>query len=370
MRYFFATGELSGETSAVLLSGAIRQLDERAVFEGLGSERMRSAGFNVWRDTRGWGSMGVVSALAKVPGLYAIMLQVALRLRQRPPDLVVLVDFGAFNLRLARTLRAFGYREPILYFFPPGAWLDNPKQARLVANSTVPLTPFKHQRDFYRSLGLPVHWFGHPLTAAYGMRAARAAPPAGAGRIAVLPGSRAGELRYHLPALLAAFEILLQSRPNAGAIFGAADSAAANAIRREIHARQVANVEVVAGGHAALLGADAAWIASGTAVLEAALMGVATVALYILSAPQARIARRIYRGAYITLPNIILNAEVIPEYMQEAATPQRLAAAMNSVLADPHSQYVAFCELRERLGPPDALAHCARFAVGLAGTSC
>ncbi len=96
-------------------------------------------------------------------------------LRAAPQDLIVLVDFGAFNLRFAKTLRALGYRRPIVYFFPPGAWLDRERQARDVARHTVPLVPFEHQRDFYRSLGLGAAYFGHPLVSLIEPRGAAAA---------------------------------------------------------------------------------------------------------------------------------------------------------------------------------------------------
>nr|MDQ6930535.1 hypothetical protein [Candidatus Eremiobacteraeota bacterium] len=307
MRYFFSTGEASGEASATLLARAIAQVDAGARFEGIGGERMRAAGFALWTDTRGWGGMGPLEAIAKIPKLYAIMWSTALRLRRRPPGLVVLVDFGAFNLRLAKTLRMLGYVGPVLYFFPPGAWLDKPAQAGLVARLATPLVAFEHQRDFYRARNLAVQYFGHPLAPAYTMRAQRVAPPTDGGTVALLPGSRAGELRFHLPVLLDAFALLQRSRPNARARIGAADAGAQTLIEEALRGRDALHVSIVRGAQTALLDADAAWIASGTAVLEAALLGVPSIALYILSAAQARIARRVYHGDYITIPNLVLH---------------------------------------------------------------
>src|SRR5689334_2267811 len=120
MRVFFSTGEPSGEYHAVELAQAMRRQSPRPLqLEGIGSERMRDAGFKLWLDTRGWASMGIVAAVRKIPRLLGIMLATATRLRLRPPDLIVLVDFGAFNLRLARQLRRTGYRGPIVYYIPP-----------------------------------------------------------------------------------------------------------------------------------------------------------------------------------------------------------------------------------------------------------
>ncbi|GAC1393668.1 MAG: lipid-A-disaccharide synthase [Vulcanimicrobiaceae bacterium] len=365
MRYFFSTGEASGEMSATLLAGAINSVDSGAVLEGIGSERMRDAGFALWTDTRGWSSMGPMEALARIPKLYSIMWVTALRLLRRPPALIVLVDFGAFNLRLAKTLRMLGYRRPILYFFPPGAWLDNPKQARSVAGWTTPLVAFEHQAEFYRALGLPVEFFGHPLTASTSMRPARPAPPPDGGTVALLPGSRMSELRYHVPVLLQALQLLRSTRPHLRTVIGAADASAHMLLQRAVEGMGLGDVQIMRSARAALADADAAWIASGTAVIEAALGGVPSVALYILSQTQARIARRVYHGTFITIPNLVLKKAVSPELLQEAATPQALSQAMESVLRDPAMQYAQLWALRAALGPDDALQQAARFAVAL-----
>lgn len=349
-----------------MLAGAIAICDSQATFEGIGGERMASFGFRLWTHTRGWGGMGPIEALAKIPKLYTTMWLTAMRLRRRPVDLVVLVDFGAFNLRLAKSLRILGYRGPVLNFFPPGAWLDKPSQAQTVASVSTPLVAFEHQRDFYLSQGLPVHYFGHPLAPAYALRPPRPAPPVDGGTIAILPGSREGELRNHLPALLDAYAIVKRSRPHARAIFGAADSSAQERIVEAVAQRAVQDASIVVSANGALAQADAAWIASGTAVMEASLTGVPAIALYILSQAQARIARRVYHGEYITIPNLVLHKRVIPELLQEAATPRALASAMEALLADPQSQYTQLLDLRAALGQPDSLDRCAAFAASLA----
>ncbi len=123
---------------------------------------------------------------------------------------------------------------------------------------------------------------------------------------------------------------------------------------------------MVDGAAAAVADADGAWVASGTAVLETALSGVPAVALYVIPPVLIRYGRRMIRHRYITLPNLVLEREIVPELLQDEATPQRLADAIGELMADPSKQYGAFVELREALGPPDALERCARFAVELA----
>lgn len=366
MRYFLSSGEASGEVAAVAIAQAIRQIDPQAQFEGIGAARMRDAGFTLWRDHTGWASMGPLAAIPRIPKLLLTMLVTAGHIVRSKPDLVILVDFGAFNLRLAKRLRKIGYRGPIVDVFPPATWLDRERTAREVAAVAMPLTAFAHQRDFYRSLDLPIAFFGHPLAAQYAMRAARSAPPKDGGTVAILPGSRGGELRHHAPRLFAALRQLQARRPNLRAVVGAADDRAERRLREAAQAQGVTGVTFARGTLASIADADAAWVASGTAVLECALSGVPAVALYVIDPALVKHARRVYSGRFITLPNLVLDREVVPELLQDDATPERLAAEMNAVLDDPQRQYAELDALREALGPPDALEKIAGFAVALA----
>ena len=339
---------------------------------GVGGERMRAAGVDVMLDSVGaeWASMGPISAYFKIPWLLAVMLGLAERIRARRPRLLVCVDFGAFNLRMLEWLRFTGYRGAALYYFPPGAWLDNAAQARKVARVATVLTPFAHQRDFYRSLGLTADFAGHPLVEAIARRTgfARRDPP----RIAVLPGSRRDEVAIMLP-------VLAQAASLANALWGAKFTVVAASGAR---AAQISALWAAAGGPAgidvvrcdasdAVVDADLAWTASGTAVLEAALRGVPQVAFYKLTDALYRIARRrvphIVRGP-VTLPNLIAGHTVVPELLQYEFTPERLLQESRTLLDDPAAamaQANGYEEVRALLGPPDSLQHIAAHAVGL-----
>ena len=320
----------------------------------------------MWRDHTGWASMGPLAALPRIPKLLATMWRTAYHVKNVEPDLVVLVDYGVFNLRLAQTLRRLHYTRPILDVFPPGTWLDNERKARTVSAVSVPLTAFSHQYEFYRSLGLPIAYFGHPLASRYRMRDRRAPAPPDGGTVAILPGSRAGELRRHLPVLAGAFLELRERRPNLRGVFGAADERARAAIAQTVETFGLTGTGIADGVAGALTEADAAWVASGTAVLECALSGVPAVALYVIAPILVKHGRTMVKHRFITLPNLVLDREIVPEILQEAATPQRLAEEMERVLADPSPQYAAFAELRTALGAHDALERCAKFAVDLA----
>jgi lipid-A-disaccharide synthase len=367
MRYFFSTGEASGELNATLLASAMRAHDPQARFEGIGAERMREQGFELWRDHTGWASMGPLAALPRIPKLLATMWRTAWHVARSKPDLVVLVDFGAFNMRLAKTLRErLRYTGPIMYLFPPATWLDKAGVAQAVSTMTVPVTAFAHQYDFYKRLRLPIMFFGHPLRAQYAARDVQAPPPPHGGRIALLPGSRAGELRYHLPVLLEAVQLLRRQRPELAVTIGAANAVAERSLRSAIQRARLTNVTIERGVAAALAGADAAFVASGTAVLESVLLGVPVVTLYVIAPILVRHARRVYSGPFITLPNLVLKRELIPELLQDDATGARLADSMEALLRDPAAQSAHFQAVREALGPESALDDCAKFAVALA----
>ena len=367
LRVFVSTGEASGEVLAAELIGAIRSLGVAVDADGIGGERLEAAGVRLTQRSAGWASMGPLDALGKIPKLFAVAARTAVALRAHPRDLIVLVDFGAFNLRLARMIRMLGTATPILYYFPPAAWLDDAHRARAVAELCDPLTAFAHQRDFYRSLGLPISYVGHPLVSSIAPRPPRPPAPPGGGVVALLPGSRAGEIARHTPRLLNALALLRERRPNITALLAAADAGAYAAFEELLRLRSPLPVQLVRSAREALAGADAAAVASGTAVLEAALLEVPTVALYVLSEATAKVARRIYRRRFVTLPNLVLDEPVVPELLQEAATPQALADALEHALAAPGEQLADFRRLREALGPPDSLERCARFALRLAG---
>jgi lipid-A-disaccharide synthase len=366
MRYFLSSGEASGEASAVALAERIRQYDSDARFEGIGASAMRSAGIALWRDHTGWASMGPAAAIPRIPKLLAAMLRTAAHLNTTRPDLLILVDFGVFNLRLARQLRRIGYDGAILDVFPPGTWLDDEEKARRVSEVAIPVTAFAHQRDFYRGLGCRIEFFGHPLTGRYAKRPLRRPAPGDGGVVAMLPGSRTGELRRHVPLLLDAFAALRRLRPNAAGRFAAADARAEARIARAIAQRNAANVSIERGVAQVLEAADGAWVASGTAVLETALIGVPAVAIYVIPPALIWYGKRMIKHRFITLPNLVLGREVVPELLQDAATPDALAAALDRLMNDPSEQLRAFDEMRDALGPPDALDRCAQFAVSLA----
>jgi lipid-A-disaccharide synthase len=255
-----------------------------------------------------------------------------------------------------------------VYYFPPGAWLDNPEQARAVASAATALTPFAHQRDFYRSLGLPIEFFGHPLVSVIAQRPPQPLSPPPV--IAVLPGSRREEVARHLGVLAHAARDL-RLHLNANFIAVAASDKRENQIR-ESWARSGGPSDMTISREDAttvFARADLAWVASGTAVLEAALVGVPQVAFYVVSPAQYRVAQRRLPKALlwaITLPNLVVQRRIVPELLQHDFTPARLVEETLKLLdqdVQRDRMRSDYDELRSALGPADSLQRIANFVV-------
>ena len=368
---FLCAGEASGDLQASLLVKALRERMPQARFAAIGGEHLRAAGAEIWIDSvaAGWATVGPLGAYVRIPWLLALAIGLVARLIALRPKLIVCVDFGAFNLRLLLMLRAMGYRGRALYYFPPGAWLDDVRQARRVARVAAALTPFERQAELYRRAGLPIAYFGHPLADSVPTRPSRAAgdPP----RIAVLPGSRTSEITQHIGVLSNAAVLV---RKEMGATFAvvAATDAIADTLRGAWPPDCGGAAAVMrSDASTAVSDADVAWCASGTAALETALRGVPEIVFYRVSEAQYRLAERtmahLIHGP-IALPNLITGRIVVPELLQYDFEPRRVADLTRRYLTDESSRsamLAGFEEMRGKLGPPGSLARIGDFAAQL-----
>ena len=357
---FFVAGEASGDLQASLVARTALRLHPQLRIAACGGERLRAQGVHIVYDSSELASIGPISVIPRIPLLYGILRWLEMSMRARPPALYVPVDAGAFNLRLIRLLRRGGYKNPIVYYFPPGAWLDDPEQARIVAELTLPLTPFAHQRDFYRGLGLRVEYYGHPLVSVIATRpfqSVRATP-----LIAVLPGSRAEEAARHVPVLAQAAR---RFSSGASATFVAVAATDKRALQiRTLWQRAGGPEDLTISREATtavLASADLAWVASGTATLEAALVGVPQVVFYVVSQAQYRLAHRWLppqRLTSIALPNLVMGRPIVPELLQHDFTAARLSEETLALLdqeAERERMHAGYNALRVALGPDDAL---------------
>lgn len=362
MKVFLLAGEVSGDVAAGHLARALRAADPTVELVGLGGARMREAGVRVLCETADWGVVGYLEAYLRVPR-FALRFRRALRLiRSERPDVLVLVDFPGFNVRVAHRV---SHRVPTCYYLPPMAYGRRGNRARVLAGLPVRvLAPFAFEAERYREAGADVVFVGHPAVDWTEPRVDRETLLRELGLephrplVALLPGSRVQEVRTLLPILVEAVGQARRSIPDLQAAVAQAAESLSPVIRRLAR-----GLPVLQGRAADLLAAsDAAVIASGTATLEAAILGVPMVVTYRVSRVTAWIARRVATVPWISLPNLLAGCELVPELLQDRANPAEIARELVSVLEPDRNRRMreALRSVASRLGPPGALERAAR----------
>jgi lipid-A-disaccharide synthase len=376
-----SAGEASGDLHGATMCRAIRAIDPAVRLVGMGGPRMAAAGVELLVDPTAHAAVGTSEALGRVPGLVRAYRLLVTRLRQCKPVAIVLIDFPEFNLRLARQARRAGV--PVVYFVPPQLWAWRRGRIRQMARRvTRVLAAFPFEKGLYEGAGVPVEFVGHPLldVVPSDLDRAKARRRLGIDErrtvVGLLPGSRRQEVVRLLPHMLDAAARLAADDGRRSFVLGLAatvERALVDALlARQRHAAGGPTVQVVEGlTHEVMAAADVLLIASGTATLEAALLGSPMVVCYRVSRLTELMARLLTRTAWISLPNIVAGRGAVPEILQDDVTGDRLAREAERLLVDPAAaaaQREAFKELRARLGEPGVGERAARAVLTLAGT--
>jgi len=359
-----SAGEASGDLHGSTLCRALMDLHPGVLLFGMGGRRMAAAGMEVIADPTGEAVVGTSEALGRIPELYRAYRGLVTRLRDERPRALVVIDFPEFNLRLARQARRAGV--PVLYFIPPQLWAWRRGRIRQMArrvSRVLAVLPF--ERELYERAGVPVEFVGHPLLDVLPLDLARDEARRRLGLdpseavVGLLPGSRRQEVTRLLPPMLAAARRLTSARAAGRFVLGLAptvDRAAVEQLLRQAEAADAPRVEVLEGRtYEVMAGADVVLIASGTATLEAALLGVPMVVCYGVSRITEALVRLLVRVPWCSLPNIVAGRPIVPEILQDEVTGQRLASEVLRLLDDPvaaTAQRTAFKDLRARLGEP------------------
>jgi lipid-A-disaccharide synthase len=348
-------GEASGDRIASLAARALAR--RGASLFGVGGPACRAAGVSLLADGSRLGAMGLGDVAARLPELASAVVRLLARVRRRPPRAALLVNATELNQRLGPLLRRLGVR--VLWCVAPQVWAWRPRRIdalRGACDRLAVILPF--EEALWKRAGYDARYVGHPsldvphlprneLRNALGIAG-------GATAIAVLPGSRAGEVRRLGEPLCAAAARLLRdgAANDARVIVARGAEPRAAALARAIAAR--AGIPVIEGdpdhGAATLLGAfDAALCASGTASLEAALAGAAPVVTYRLDRLSFAVARRLVRTPHIALPNVLLGRRAYPELLQDDVTEERVAGAARELLRRRDASRADAAELRAEL---------------------
>lgn len=339
-RIAIIAGEASGDLLAARLIIALRAQYPDLVFEGIAGPEMQVAGCHSLFTLEKLSVMGLVEVLAHLPELLSIRKQLFARWRSDPPDLFIGVDAPDFNLPLAAKLHAAGI--PTAHYVSPSVWAWRAKRVRkMQGNLDLMLTLFPFEVDFYRQHGIAAEFVGHPLADEVEFDASRSAAraqlclPQDRQILAILPGSRRGEVRSLAADFFQTAAQLQQKHPDL--LF--AIPAINQALRNELETiRQQTTPDLpltVLDGQSRTLmqAADHILMASGTAVLEGMLAGRLMVAAYRVAPLTAWLIRtfKLLKVRFVTLPNNLANEELVPEFLQEAITPANLTQALEQL---------------------------------------
>jgi lipid-A-disaccharide synthase len=368
-----SAGEASGDMYAARLATELQKRLDVKIF-GMGGAQMRAAGVDVITDYSEVSVVGITEIVSHLPELIRAMRTLVGEARRRRPALAMLTDFPGFHLRLARKLKPLGIKN--VYYVCPQFWAWRPWRVRIVRRRFAKaLCIFPFEKDFYGNAGVPTEFIGHPLVGMVSATLTRAefAQKHGlAARriVALLPGSRLAEIGRHLPTMLAACAELQKTKREIAFVIAVAPGVELSQIHRLVSMSGVFAVVVQDETYDALAAADVALVCSGTATIEAALLDVPMAVVYRVTALTAMLARPLVRTKFFSMVNLIAGRRVVAELIQDDFTPQSAAHELQRLLdSEPARNELrrGLAEVREKLGPPGAVARAADAIVRLLG---
>jgi lipid-A-disaccharide synthase len=369
-----SAGEASGDMYAGRLATALKQRADVALF-GMGGPQMRAAGVEIIVDYSEVSVLGITEVLRKLPSLRQAMRRLVDEAQRRRPPVAILTDFPGFHLRLARKLLPLGIRN--IYYICPQFWAWRPWRANLVRRRFAQaLCIFPFEEKFYRDAGVAVEFIGHPLVGNVKASISRAEFCAENDLseekpiVTVLPGSRRGEIEYHAAILAEALTEIRRAIPELQAVVAVAPGV--NRADLQGCFSSGSWVRFVTGvTYDALAAADLAIVSSGTATVEAALLGKPMIVIYRLSPLTAKLAKPLVRTKFFSMVNLIAGREVVPELIQDDFTPIRVAREAVSLLTASKESAEklevmrqGLAEVTRLLGAPGAVERAADAIVG------
>ena len=355
-------GEISGDLHASKVIRAYKAKSPETVFWGIGGDHLAEEGVELLQHTDRMGVMGIVEVLKQYRFFKSVLKQMIEEVERRKPDAALLVDYPGFNLRLAAELKKRGVK--VYYYISPKVWAWNkkriPKMAKVIDRLMV-IFPF--EVELFKSTGLQTDFVGNPLVEQiddFLSKNWKSLPWQSERRIALLPGSRRQEIERILPSTLSAAKLLEAKFPDVSFMIASPNERVKKMVEEQILqcSEKPVRLDVVCGeAREVMRQAQAAMVTSGTATLEAALIGTPHILVYKTSAFTYWFARTVVKIKHIGLVNIIAEKTVCPELIQEAATPQVMAAETAELMlesSEKQEMLLGYEELRQLLGAKKA----------------
>lgn len=379
-------GEASGDGHAARLVAALKKELPRAEFLGVGGEALAAQGVRILWPAAQLAVVGLSEVAAKLPAVWGALRRLARALRDERPALAILVDFPDFNFWVARLARF--YRVPVMYYVSPQVWAWRTYRVRTIARLVDRMAViFPFEADFYREKGVPVEYVGHPL-----METLPPLPPQAAllkkwglkprdFTLALLPGSRAGEIERHLPRMLQAAASIKKAIPETQFLLPLASTAPGELVEKMVleewpermgaGLKPAPGIKIIRGqSYQALAAAHLAVVASGTATVEAALAGTPMVIVYRISPLSYRVGERLIRVEHVGMANLLAGERLFPELLQDDFTSENLVREVLSLVGDRErlkARRRGLAKIIERLGGPGASRRAARVALTVMG---
>jgi lipid-A-disaccharide synthase len=339
-------GEASGDLLGSLLMDAVKQVAPNVRFVGIGGPKMQAAGMDVLFPLEKLAVNGYLEVLRHYRELVGIRRSLRNRFIAEPPDLFIGIDAPDFNLDLEAALKQHGI--PTVHYVSPSIWAwrgERIHKIKQAVSHILALFPF--EAPLYQQAGVPVTYVGHPLADMLPeipkraeMREQMRILPRNARVFAFLPGSRQGEVRRLARTYIQTAKLILEKFPDAQFLVPLASRETRTIFENEVwkqEAQQLPITLLFGHAHDAMIAADGALVASGTATLEAALLKCPMVITYKMSSLSYWIAKRKQYLPYVGLPNILAGKFVVPEILQDDATPENLAQALLNLVNNKHA---------------------------------
>jgi lipid-A-disaccharide synthase len=336
-RFLIVAGEASGDMyGAEVALRLLRKFPDCEIY-GVGGQRMREAGVRLEADISRTAVVGPFEVITYLGALYGVFRRLAERVESEAPTAAILIDFPDFNLRLAQRVKDAG--APVIYYISPQVWAwrrGRVKQIRRLVNKMLVIFPF--EEEIYREAGVDVEFVGHPLLDMVSATKSKEEfcrnhkldprKPI----LALLPGSRRKEVRYILPTLCEAADIIAAKKPEVQFVLPMAPGLERGLLESIVKGR---HITIVTGEtYDAIRYSRAAIVASGTATLETALLGTPEVIVYRISAATWLLGKFLLRVRLFGIVNIILGEEVVPELFQEKMTAEAVSRTALRLMDD------------------------------------
>jgi len=363
-------GEASGDLHGADLAAQILARDPACELFGVAGERMRAAGVHALTRTEDIAGLGLAELASTIRRTLGVLRELKTIVQRERPDLVILIDFAEFNMSLARVAKRAGV--PVLYYITPQVWAwRRGRVARIIERVDRLAVVLPFEAEIYAGAGSRVTFVGHPLLDRVTPAPDRAATlkrhglPAHARLLALLPGSRRGEIRYLLRPMVEAARVL-EADHGLTPVIALAPTLTLAQLREEGRVN-LDGIRVIEGDTYGIVAAsELALTASGTATLEVALLGCPMVVAYKMSPLTYALARMLVRGVdFIAMPNILAGRELVPELIQGRVNARNLVRAAENLMVEPLRTETrdTLLALRARLGEPGAAARVATIAL-------